>query len=81
MASGGRVCSRPGSSLTLLGVRADSAEAGALEDAADLVLEAARLSRLTPGSSLNVWMVRARLSMTVVVVVTLEEEDVMEEAD
>ena len=80
MASGGRVCSRPGSSLTLVGVRADSAEAGALEAAADLVLEAARLSRLTPGSSLKVWMVRARLSMTVVVV-TLEEEDVMEEAD
>ena len=72
VASGGRVCRRPGSSLTLVGVRADSAEAGALE-AADLVLVAARLSRLTPGSSLKVWMVRARLSMTVVVVVTLEE--------
>ena len=72
MASGGRVCRRPGSSLTLVGVSAESAEAGALE-AADLVLEAARLSRLTPGSSLKVWMVRARLSMTVVVVVTLEE--------
>ena len=69
--TGGRVCSRPGSSLTLVGVRAGSVEV------TDLRLEAeaaVRLSRLTPGSSLNVWMVRGLLSMTVVVVVTLEEE-------
>ena len=68
---GVRVCRRPGSSFTLVGVRAGSVEAGA----ADLVLEAdVRLSMFTPGSSLNVWMVRGRLSMTVVVVVTREVE-------
>ena len=76
--TGGRVCSRPGSSLTLVGVRAGSVEV------TDLGLEAdVRLSRLTPGSSLNVCMVRGLLSMTVVVVVTLEEEgaDIEEEED
>ena len=43
-----------------------------------------RLSRLIPGSSLKVWMVRARLSMRVVVVVDTREEvmeEVMEEAE
>lgn len=71
---GGSVCRRPGSSFTLFGVRADSVEA--LEaGAADLVLEAdVRLSMFTPGSSLKVWMVRGRLSMMVVVVVTREVE-------
>ena len=76
--TGGRVCRRPGSSFTLVGVRTGSVEV------TDLVLEAAvRLSRLSPGSSLNVWMVRGLLSMTVVVVVTLEEEgaDIEEEAE
>ena len=66
---GVRVCRRPGSSFTLVGVRAGSVEAGALEAGADV-----RLSMFTPGSSLNVWMVRGRLSMTVVVVVTREVE-------
>ena len=73
---GGKVCRRPGSSFTL--VRAGSVEA--LE--ADLTLEAdVRLSMLTPGSSLNVWMVRGRLSMTVVVVVTREVEGADIEAE
>ena len=71
---GGKVCRRPGSSFTL--VRAGSVEA--LE--ADLALEAdVRLSMLTPGSSLNVWMVRGRLSMTVVVTREVEGADI--EAD
>ena len=75
--TGGRVCSRPGSSLTLVGVRAGSVEVTDLR----LEAEAVRLSRLTPGSSLNVWMVRGLLSITVVVVVTLEEDgaDIEEE--
>ena len=38
------------------------------------VIAAPRLSKLIPGSSLNVWMVSARLSMTVVVVFILDLE-------
>ena len=38
------------------------------------VIAAPRCSKLIPGSSLNVWMVRARLSMTVVVVFIRECE-------